>query len=158
MSYERAKAYLETLPGAMDYVHYRELPIDTVESAAQSIGCLEAEIAKSLTFLAGERVLLIVMAGDAKVNSSKFKQHFVCKPSMIPRDKVQELIGHEPGGVCAFGVKEGVEVYLDVSLKRFEEVHSAAGDNHHTFDSSPEVLEKYIPCRAWVDVCKLIGD
>ncbi|NMA93859.1 MAG: YbaK/EbsC family protein, partial [Clostridiales bacterium] len=67
MSYERAKAYLETLPGAMDYVHYRELPIDTVESAARSIGCLEAEIAKSLTFLAGERVLLIVMAGDAKV-------------------------------------------------------------------------------------------
>ena len=101
---------------------------------------------------------MIVMAGDTKVNSSKFKSYFHCKPSMIPRDKVQELVGHEPGGVCAFGIKDGIDVYLDVSLKRFEMVHSAAGDDYTTFDSSPEILEKYTPCKGWVDVCKILGE
>ncbi|MBR5981589.1 MAG: YbaK/EbsC family protein, partial [Firmicutes bacterium] len=106
MSYELAKAYLEKV-GGMEYVHHRELYIDTVEDAARSIGCTEAEIAKSLTFMVGEQPVMIVMAGDTKVNSSKFKSYFHCKPSMIPRDKVQELVGHEPGGVCAFGIKDG---------------------------------------------------
>ena len=157
MSYELAKAYLEKV-GGMEYVHHRELYIDTVEDAAKSIGCTEAEIAKSLTFMVGEQPVMIVMAGDTKVNSSKFKNYFHCKPSMIPRDRVQELVGHEPGGVCAFGIKDGIDVYLDVSLKRFEMVHSAAGDDYTTFDSSPEILEKYTPCKGWVDVCKILGE
>ena len=157
MSYEVAKKYIEAR-GAMEYVHHREICIDTVEHAAQSIGCTEAEIAKSLTFMVDGKPVMIVMAGDTKVNSGKFKQYFHCKPSMIQRDMVQELIGHEPGGVCAFGINEGVDVYLDVSLKRFEMVHSAAGDDYNTFDSSPEILEKYTPCKGWVDVCKLLEE
>lgn len=157
MSYEVARAYLEKA-GGMEYVHRRELRIDTVEDAAISIGCTEAEIAKSLTFMVDGRPVMIVMAGDTKVNSSKFKKYFRTKPSMVPREQVQELIGHEPGGVCAFGLKEDVDVYLDESLKRFEVVHSAAGDNYNTFDSSPEILEKFTPCKGWVDVCKITGE
>ena len=96
--------------------------IDTVEHAAQQIGCSEPEIAKTLSFVVDEKPVIVVMAGDGKVNSSKFKSLFHTKPHMIPRDQVESITGFQPGGVCPFAVADGIPIWLDVSMKRFEYV------------------------------------
>ena len=96
---------------------------------------------------------MVVMAGDAKVNSSKFKAKFRQKPSMVPREEVERLIGHKPGGVCPFAIREGVPIYLDVSLKRFIKVHTAAGIDMATLWVSLAELEQYSGASEWVDVC-----
>ena len=101
--------------------------IDTVEHAAKELGCSEAEIAKTLSFLVEGKPVIVVMAGDGRVNCSKFKAQFHVKPSMIPRDRVEELTGFVPGGVCPFAVPEGIPVWLDVSMKRFSVIHPSAG-------------------------------
>ena len=97
--------------------------IDTVEHAALQIGCSEAAIAKTLSFVVEDKPVIVVMAGDGRVNSSKFKAQFHTKPHMVPRDHVEELIGFQPGGVCPFGISENIPVWLDISMKRFEVVH-----------------------------------
>ena len=128
--------------------------IDTVEHAAQQIGCSEAEIAKTLSFIVDEKPVIVVMAGDGRVNSSKFKAQFHTKPSMIPRDMVEELTGFQPGGVCPFGVPENIPVWLDVSMKRFEIIHPAGGNEFTSVSLTPDELEKATDSEGWCDVCK----
>ncbi len=128
--------------------------IDTVEHAAQQIGCSEAEIAKTLSFIVDEKPVIVVMAGDGRVNSSKFKALFHTKPSMIPRDKVEELTGFQPGGVCPFGVPSDIPVWLDISMKRFAFVHPAGGNEFTSVKLSCEELEQATDSVGWCDVCK----
>ena len=140
--------------GMEDLIEMHSGSIDTVEHAAQQIGCSEAEIAKTLSFLVDEKPVIIVMAGDARVNSSKFKGKFHTKPHMIPRELVNDLIGHEPGGVCPFAIKEGVPVWLDESMKRFEIVHPAAGDDYTSARMTLDELFDASNAEGWCDVCK----
>ena len=128
--------------------------IDTVEHAAQQIGCSEAEIAKTLSFIIEDKPVIVVMAGDGRVNSSKFKALFHTKPSMIARDKVEEITGFAPGGVCPFAVPKEIPVWLDVSMKRFEYVHPAGGNEFTSVKLTPEELEKASDATGWCDVCK----
>ena len=128
--------------------------IDTVEHAALQIGCSEAEIAKTLSFVVEDKPVIVVMAGDGRVNSSKFKAQFHTKPHMVPRDHVEELIGFQPGGVCPFDISENIPVWLDVSLKRFEVVHPAGGDEFTSVSLTPGELEKASGAVGWCDVCK----
>ena len=128
--------------------------IDTVEHAAQQIGCSEAEIAKTLSFIVDGKPVVVVMAGDGRVNSSKFKGKFHCKPGMVPRDQVMGLIGFPPGGVCPFGVPEDIPVWLDVSLRRFEYVPPAGGNEFTSVKLTPSELEEVSGAMGWCDVCK----
>lgn len=126
----------------------------TVELAAQALGCEPARIAKTLSFFIDERTLLIVAAGDAKVDNHKYKERFGGKARMIPGAEVEARVGHAPGGVCPFVVKEGGEVYLDESLKRFEVVYPAAGSGNSAIRMTLLELEKWSKATGWVDVCK----
>ena len=128
--------------------------IDTVEHAAQQIGCTEPEIAKTLSFIVEEKPVIVVMAGDGRVNSSKFKAQFHTKPHMIPRDQVEDVIGFQPGGVCPFGVPEGIPIWLDISMKRFEYVYPAGGNEFTSVKLTPDELEKASDAVGWCDVCK----
>ena len=126
----------------------------TVELAAQAAGCEPARIAKSLSFLVDDHAVLIVTAGDVKVDNAKYKALFHTKAKMLNADQVTEMIGHAVGGVCPFGVKEGVEIYLDESLKRFETVFPAAGSSNSAIELTLEELEKFSGSTKWVDVGK----
>ena len=150
--YERVEQAFEVI-GLPERITEHDSTGDTVEHAAQVIGCAPAEIAKTLSLLVDGKPVMVVMAGDAKVNSSKFKAKFRQKPSMVPREKVERLIGHKPGGVCPFAIREGVPIYLDVSLKRFIKVHTAAGIDMATLWVGLAELEQYSGASEWVDVC-----
>ncbi len=154
MSAQKAREYLRKR-GLEDHITVHTETIDTVEHAAQQIGCTEAEIAKTLSFLVDEKPVIVVMAGDTRVNSSKFKAQFHTKPHMVPRELVDELIGHEPGGVCPFAVKEGVPIWLDESMKRFEVVHPAGGDEFVSVALTIPELEQAVDAAGWCDVCKI---
>ncbi len=140
--------------GFSDRITEHKETIDTVEHAAQQIGCSEAEIAKTLSFMVDEKPVVVVMAGDGRVNSSKFKAQFHTKPSMVPRDRVEELIGFLPGGVCPFGVDKSIPIWLDVSIKRFDYVHPAAGNEFTSVTLTPEELQTASEAIGWCDVCK----
>lgn len=148
MSFEAAKAHLEQY-GLADRVIVFDQSSATVAMAAQAAGTSEAEIAKTLSFLVDDAAVLIVAAGDAKVDSSKFKA------KMVLTDRVEELVGHAPGGVCPFAVRIGVTVYLDESLRRFEYVYPACGSSNSAVRLTPAELERASGCVEWVDVCKL---
>lgn len=152
MAIEKAKEYLKQF-GADKRVLEFEVSSATVELAAQALSCEPARIAKSLTF-SGEHPIMIVAAGDAKVDNRKFKEQFSMKAKMLGADEVETLIGHGVGGVCPFGVKEDVEVYLDDSLKRFKTVFPAAGSANSAIELTIEELERFSSCKQWVDVCK----
>ena len=126
----------------------------TVSDAAIAIGCEEANIAKTMSFMVDDNPILIVLAGDRKIDNAKFKQVFKCKAKMIPSENLKELIGHEAGGVCPFGIKDGVKVYLDESLKRFEFVYPACGSSNSAIKFTIPELEKYSNMVSWVDVGK----
>jgi prolyl-tRNA editing enzyme YbaK/EbsC (Cys-tRNA(Pro) deacylase) len=126
----------------------------TVELAAQALGCEPERIAKSLSFLVNDGAILIVAAGDAKVDNAKYKAIFGAKAKMLGKDEVLEKIGHEVGGVCPFGVNEGVAIYLDESLKRFTTVFPACGSSNSAIELTISELETYTPYQEWVDVCK----
>ena len=126
----------------------------TVEEAAEALGCEPQRIAKTLSFQAGDRVVLVVTAGDRKIDNKKYREQFGCKAKMLKFEEVEDLVGHAVGGVCPFAVKEGVEVYLDESLKRFETVFPAAGSSNSMIELSIEELERYSHSLQWVDVCK----
>lgn len=128
--------------------------LDTVEHAAQQIGCSEAEIAKTLSFLVDEKPVIVVMAGDTRVNSSKFKAQFHEKPHMIPREDVERITGDLPGGVCPFAISAGIPIWLDISLKRFETVHPAGGDEFTSVAITPTELARASGAIGWCDVCK----
>jgi len=126
----------------------------TVELAALALNCEPERIAKTLSFKMNDKCILIVCAGDAKVDNSKFKGKFETKAKMLSQQEVIDLVGHEVGGVCPFGINEGVGVYLDISLKRFETVFPACGSGNSAIELSVEELEKTSKFMEWVDVCK----
>lgn len=128
--------------------------IDTVEHAANQLGCSEAEISKTLSFIVNDKPVIVVMAGDGRVNSSKFKAQFHTKPSMIPRDRVEEMTGFVPGGVCPFAVPDGIPVWLDVSMKRFSVIHPSAGNEYTSVKLTPDELELASDAVGWCDICK----
>ncbi|MBQ7172669.1 MAG: YbaK/EbsC family protein [Clostridia bacterium] len=154
MAYEAVKQYLEER-GLADRITVHKTTSDTVEHAAALIGCRPEEIAKTMGFLLDDTAILIVTSGDAKIANAKYKERFGKKAKMIPWDAVEDTTGHEPGGVCPFALKDGVKVYLDRSLLRFETVYAAAGTANSTVRVTPAELEKLFGKDAWVDVCNL---
>lgn len=128
----------------------------TVGEAAKAVGSSEGEIAKTLSFIVDEKPILIVVAGDCKIDNAKYKTFFHAKAKMIPFEDVENLIGHAVGGVCPFGINEGVDVYLDESLKRFEIVYPACGSSNSAVKLNIEELEKTSEFKCWIDVCKMI--
>ena len=153
MAVEKVREYLKGY-----HMEDRILEFDvssaTVELAAQAVGCESERIAKTMSFLVNEEVILIVTAGDVKIDNKKYKQHFHAKAKMIPFEEVEEYTGHAPGGVCPFAVREGVRAYLDESLKRFETVYPAAGSANSAVRLTPQELEQCIENVMWIDVCK----
>lgn len=127
----------------------------TVRDAALALNCEEKLIAKTLSFIINDQPILIVVAGDAKVDNHKYKDEFHIKAHMIDRNNLDNLIGHEAGGICPFGTNDNVIVYLDSSLKRFEYVYPACGSSNSAIKLSLEELEKYSHYTKWVDVCSL---
>ena len=153
MSIEKVKEYFRQY-GMEDRVWEKEHSSATVEEAAEALGCEPQRIAKTLSFQAGDRVVLVVTAGDRKIDNKKYREQFGCKAKMLKFEEVEDLVGPAVGGVCPFAVREGVEVYLDESLKRFETVFPAAGSSNSMIELSIEELERYSHSLQWVDVCK----
>ena len=157
MSREIAKQHLEKY-GYGDKILDFEVSSATVALAAVALGCEEARIAKTLSFAVGEGAVLIVTAGDVKIDNRKYKDTFGTKAKMLAFEDVERLIGHAPGGVCPFGVKAGTPVYLDESLKRFETVFPAAGESNNAVEMTISELERTSGLTAWVDVTKPIAE
>lgn len=153
MSFEKVQSYFASL-GLADRVLDLSESSATVALAARALGCEEARIAKTLSFLTGETPLILVTAGDAKIDNHKFKETFHTKAKMIPGADCERWIGHRPGGVCPFCLPEGVPVYLDVSLRRFDIVYPAAGTDHSAVRLTLPELETAAKSLGWVDVCK----
>lgn len=126
----------------------------TVEEAAKALNCTEGEIAKTLSFLVEEKPILIVVAGDKKIDNSKYKGEFHKKAKMIPFDQVEGFIGHKVGGVCPFGIKDNVDVYLDESLKKYETIYPACGSSNSAVKLSIPELEQASNYKKWINVCK----
>lgn len=155
MSVEKVKEYFKGTD-VEDRIAVRNSPSDTVEHAAQVCGCTVGEIAKTMSFMLSSGPILIISAGDMKINNSKFKAFFGEKARMIPFDDVERIIGHAPGGVCPFAVNEGVKVYLDESIFRFKDLHIAAGSDNATINLTTDEIEKYSNAAGRIDVCKPI--
>lgn len=155
MSIERVRKYFAS-QGIEDRVQELAISSATVALAAQALGCEESRIAKTLSFHVNDKVVLIVAAGDVKIDNSKYKARFGTKAKMLAYDEAEPLIGHAVGGVCPFAVNPGVETYLDVSLKRFSTVFPACGSSNSAIELTIEELEKYSQYVDWVDVCKSI--
>ena len=153
MSIEKVKAFFSQY-GMADRVQEFDVSSATVELAAQALGCEPCRIAKTLSFLVNGQPILIVAAGDAKIDNQKYKARFASKAKMLSPDEAETLIGHAVGGVCPFAVNEGVTVYLDESLKRFETVFPACGSSRSAIELTLDELETYSGFSDWVDVCK----
>lgn len=157
MAIEKVREYFKTF-GMEDRILEFDVSSATVELAAQAVGCEPERIAKTLSFMLPDGPILIVAAGDAKVDNRKFKDQFHTKAKMLTSEEVVELVGHAIGGVCPFGINEGVTVYLDESLKRFEAVFPACGSSNSAIELTIPDLEKYSGYSAWIDVCKGWGE
>ncbi|MFZ2381434.1 YbaK/EbsC family protein [Leuconostoc falkenbergense] len=153
MSIENVRQHLKKFKLEKRIVEHEEVG-DTVEHAAQVLGCDEKQIAKSLTFSINSAPILIVLAGDAKVDNQKFKAFFHTRPKMLLFKDVEKLIGHVPGAVTPFAVKKNVKIYLDKSLSRFPYVYTAGGSLNSTIKLSMIELEKYVEHNGWIDVTK----
>ena len=153
MSIEIVRKYFRGY-GMEDRILEFDVSSATVELAAQAVGCEPARIAKTLSFKVEDQPILIVAAGDAKIDNPKYKAKFHKKAQMLKPEEVTEFIGHAVGGVCPFGVPDSVDVYLDESLRRFKTVFPAAGSANSAIELSMEELEKYSHAREWIDVCK----
>ena len=127
----------------------------TVALAAQAFGTEEQRIAKTLSFLLGDKAILVVAAGDAKVNNQKFRAQFGAKAKMLTPAQVHDMVGHDVGGVCPFAIHDGVDVFLDETLRRFATVFPACGSSNSAIELTLQELETYSGSKAWVDVCKL---
>ena len=154
MALEKARAYLAQ-KGFEDRIIIPEQSSATVAEAAAALGCASGMIAKTLSFLQDGRPVLILAEGLSRVDNQKYRARFGCKAKMIPAEQVEALVGHAVGGVCPFGVNEGVTVYLDVSLKQHETVYPAAGSDHSAVRLSIEELERCCNGPEWVDICKV---
>ncbi len=153
MSIEKVKAYFASI-GEPERVIEFEQSTATSELAAQALGCEVGRIAKTISVFVDKKPVLILMSGDMKIDNKKFKAQFNCRPHMIPVDDVENLIGHAVGGVCPFAVNEGVPIYLDASLYRFDTVYPAAGNDKSTAHFKTAELERYVNSAGKVDVSK----
>jgi len=153
MSIERVREYFKKW-GIDNRIQEFEVSSATVALAAKALNCEPERIAKSLALMVNNKAVIIVAAGDAKIDNTKYKAHFAVKAKMLTPDEAVELVGHAVGGICPFAVKEGVTVYLDESLKRFEMVFPACGSSNSAIGLSIAELEKYSNYSEWVDVCK----
>ena len=153
MAIDKVKTYFASY-GIADRIQEFEVSSATVELAAQALHCEPCRIAKTLSFIVKDAPILIVTAGDAKIANPKYKAQFGTKAKMLTPDETIGLIGHAVGGVCPFGIKEGVTVYLDESLKRFDTVYPACGSSNSAIEMTMEELEKYSAADSWIDVCK----
>ena len=156
MSVEKVREFLKQYNKDNDVMEH-ELSSATVELAAQAVGVIPARIAKTLSFKnkEGDNAILIVTAGDAKIDNKKFKSEFGHKAKMLTPEEVLEYIGHGIGGVCPFAIKNGqVKVYLDVSMKRFDTIFPAAGSSNSSIELTCDELERFSHADKWIDVCK----
>ncbi len=156
MAIERVREYFRQY-GMESRIMEFDVSSATVELAAEALSCQPCRIAKTLSFMVDGKAVLIVTAGDTKIDNRKFKDRFKTKAKMLTPDEAEALIGHAVGGVCPFGIKSGISVFLDNSLKRFETVFPACGSGNSAIELTIAELEKYSGCEAWVDVCKEIA-
>ena len=153
MSFEKAQAYLEK-KGLKDHIIELEESSATVPLAAQALGVEPGMIAKTMSFLQGEKAVLILTEGTARIDNRKYKDTFQIKAKMIPFEEVEAIVGHAPGGVCPFGIQDGIDVYLDESLKQYDTVYPAAGNDHSAVKLTIPELEQATDYVKWIDVCK----
>ena len=153
MSVDKVKQYFSKYGMESKMLEF-DVSSATVELAAAALNCEPGRIAKTLSFLVGDEPILIVSAGDVKIDNSKYKKTFGKKAKMLTPDQVVEMIGHAVGGVCPFAIKEGVTVYLDASLKKYETVFPACGSSNSAIELTIPEMEKYSGYKEWVDVCK----
>ncbi len=153
MSIEKVRAYFKTC-GLADRIQEFDVSSATVALAAEALHCEPSRIAKTLSFMTADGPILIVAAGDAKVDNPKYKALFSCKAKMLTPEEAVTLIGHAVGGVCPFAVNEGVKIYLDESLRRFDVVYPACGSSNSGIGLTPAELETYSHADDWIDVCK----
>ena len=153
MAIDKVKEYFKPLH-MEDHILEFDVSSATVELAAEALHCEGKRIAKTMSFLVGEQPILIVTAGDTKIDNAKYRHFFGVKAKMIPGEEVEAIIGHAIGGVCPFAINENVKVYLDESLKRFQTVFPAAGSSNSAIELTIPELEKYSNFLQWVDVCK----
>lgn len=153
MAIERVKTYFKQY-GMEEKIREFDVSSATVELAAQALSCEPARIAKTLSFMVDGHAILIVAAGDVKIDNHKYKEQFHAKAKMLSPEEAETLVGHAIGGVCPFAVNEGVTVYLDESLKRFETVFPACGSSNSAIRLTIPELEEYSGYVGWVDVCK----
>lgn len=153
MAIDKVKAYFRKY-GMEGRIREFEVSSATVELAAAALNCEPQRIAKTLSFLIEGHAVLVVAAGDAKIDNPKYKARFGAKAKMLSPEEVENLVGHAVGGVCPFAVNEGVKVYLDVSLKRFDTVFPACGSSNSAIELTIPELMEYSGYAAWVDVCK----
>ena len=155
MAIEKVRALFHSY-GIEDRIRVLGESSATVALAAEALHCAPERIAKTLSFMCGGKPILIVAAGDARIDNTKYKSQFGTKAKMLTPEEAETLVGHAIGGVCPFAVNEGVEVFLDASLKRFETVFPACGSSNSAIELTLEELEKYAAPKAWVDVCKAV--
>jgi prolyl-tRNA editing enzyme YbaK/EbsC (Cys-tRNA(Pro) deacylase) len=153
MAIDKVKAYFKQWD-MEDRIQEFEVSSATVELAAIALGCQPERIAKTLSFQADDHAILIVAAGDAKIDNTKYKAQFHTKAKMLAPEEVEAFIGHTIGGVCPFGIRQNVAVYLDASLKRFDTVFPACGSSNSAIELTIDELERYSNSIAWIDVCK----
>ena len=153
MAIEKVRTYFANF-GMENRILEPRLSSATVELAAKALGTEEKRIAKTLSFLVNDTAVLIVCAGDARIDNPSFKKQFSAKAKMIPPEMVEPMVGHAVGGVCPFAVNEGVQIYLDESLKRFETVFPACGSSSSAIELTLNELERFSGSFGWIDVCK----
>lgn len=151
MSIEKAKNYLAQF-GVENKIQEFDASSATVELAAKALNCAPSRIAKSLSFMIAGKPTIVVIAGDVKVSNSKFKQQFQTKAKMLSFEEVESLIGHKVGGVCPFGINDGVDVFLDISLKQYQTVFPACGSSNSAIELTIAELEKFSAYKTWVDI------
>ncbi|MGO4731171.1 YbaK/EbsC family protein [Paenibacillus sp. 2KB_22] len=153
MAIEKVKDFFKQYGMDSQIIEF-EVSSATVDLAASALGCEPERIAKTLSFMVNEQAVLVVAAGDAKVDNKKFKEYFKTKAKMLSPDEAIDMVGHAIGGVCPFAIKNDVSVYLDISLKRFETIYPACGSSNSAIELTIKQLEKYSSYSEWIDVCK----
>ncbi|MDD3238397.1 MAG: YbaK/EbsC family protein [Candidatus Gastranaerophilales bacterium] len=153
MSIEKVRDYFKKFNVEDKILEFNESSA-TVELAAHALNCEPARIAKTLSFKIDEKPILIVTAGDTKIDNPKYKSFFGTKAKMLHFEEVENLIGHGIGGVCPFAIKDGVDVYLDISMKRFNTIFPACGSSNSAIELTMDELEKYSNSKSWIDICK----
>lgn len=153
MAINNVKEYFRKF-GIEERIQEFETSSATVELAAQALNCKPEKIAKTLSFKVDDKAILIVAAGDAKIDNSKYKDKFHTKAKMLDFSEAENMIGHSIGGICPFAINENVDVYLDISLKRFTTVYPACGSSNSAIELNLDELERYSNSIEWIDVCK----